>query len=183
MNKDFFYLGRRRYCFFLVWSIVRSILQSFVRLIVRSIDYSSLQATLFFLLFFLLLALLTSKVRTNYRYRFYYRRNQYNTLFSLSSFLSLLSLVSCLLYRSRLGLNTKQQQSNKQHTFSFLRIFFLFAFGTLTFKLHFLAVSVSVFRPCLYLRRFYRPPYSRLLSKKSKTNKTTLNRTVELLQG
>lgn len=181
MNKDFFYLGRRRYCFFLVWSIVRSILQSFVRLIVRSIAYSGLQATLFFF-FFLLLTLLTSKVRTNYRYRFYYRRNQYNTVF-FSSLAFCLSCLSCLLYRSRLGLNTKQQQSNKQHTFSFLRIFFLFAFGTLTFKLHFLAVSVSVFRPCLYLRRFYRPPYSRLLTKKSKTNKTTLNRTVELLQG
>lgn len=97
------------------------------------------------------------------------------SFFPLSSFLSLLSLVSYIALVS--DLIQKQQQSNKQTYFFFPPYSFLLLSGLELSNFFLLAVSLSVsvfiFRH-RRLRRFYRPPYSRLLTKKLKTNKTTL---------
>lgn len=162
MKKYFFLFRKKERLFF---SFDRSFNRSFNCLFVQSIIQVYKQ---FFLLFFLLLALLTQKSRTNYRYRFYYRRNQYNTVFFslLSSFLSLLSLVSYIALVSDLIQNNNEATNNILFLSS---VFFPFCFRDLNFPTSF---PRRLRRPCL--RRFYRPPYSRLLTTKLKTNKTTL---------
>lgn len=139
MNKYFFLFRKKERLFFLVRSIVRSILQSSNRLFNRLFVQSIIQVyKQFFLLFFLLLLSQLKKFVRIIAIAFIIGEiNTIQFFFPLSSFLSLLSLVSCLLYRSRLGLKQNNNKATNNILFSFIRIFFSFCFRYFNFPTSF----------------------------------------------